>query len=153
MSVAGLTEGKGNEAELDSMPKRNVQDIPFDLPGADLVAAGIAALRRGERTREALLVAVTPSRLRELGLNIPAAADAIEEPNLALYAAVCDAGGGYSDYNALIQRLVSFAQAAEWQQLISYCRIRGLCLPRILRSPIVPTRISGTRLLIHNPHT
>ena len=134
------------------MPKRDIQDIPFDLPGADLVAAGIAALRRGERTREALLVAVTPSRLRELGLNIPAPADAIEEPNLALYAAVCDAGGGYSDYNALIQRLVSFAQAAELQRFITCCFINVVGLPRILRSPIFPTQLTGTRLLLPHPY-
>ena len=66
-----------------------------DLPGGDLVAAGIAALERGEHTIETLLVALAPTRLREFGLEIPKAADAIKEPNLALYSAVCEAGGGW----------------------------------------------------------
>lgn len=85
-----------------------------NLPGADLVAAGIAALERGEHTIEALLVALAPTRLRGLGLEIPRAADAIEEPNLALYSAVCEAGGGHSQYNALQRRLTSFIRAASW---------------------------------------
>ena len=58
-------------------------------------------------------MALAPTRLRELGLNIPKAADAIAEPNLALYAAVCEAGGGHSEYNALQRRLFSFARAAD----------------------------------------
>ena len=84
-----------------------------NLPGADLVKAGIEALGRGEHTIEALLVALAARRLRELGLHIPKAADAITEPNLALYAAVCEAGGGHSEYNALQRRLFSFARAAD----------------------------------------
>ena len=112
--VARLTAANGYQNISGPCPKWNVQDIPFNLPGADFVTAGIAALHRGELTKEALLVAVATSRLREIGLDIPEAADTIKEPNLALYAAVCEAGGGHYDYNALIQRLVSFAQAAEW---------------------------------------
>ncbi len=49
---------------------------------------------------------------RRKGAAIHAAA-AIENPNLALYAAVCEAGGGHSHYNALLRRLVSFMRAAE----------------------------------------
>ena len=77
------------------------------------MADGIAALRRGEFTAEALLVAVGAPRLREIGLDIPETVEVIEEPELALYAVIRKAGGGHSDYNALIQRLVSFEQAAE----------------------------------------
>ena len=58
-------------------------------------------------------MALAPTRLRELGLTIRVEADAIEERNLALYAAVREAGGGHSDYNALKRRLVSFVHAAE----------------------------------------
>lgn len=86
------------------------------LPGANLVEAGIAALARGERTIEALLVALAAARLRELGLDIPRAADEIAEPNLALYEAVRHAGGDHFRYNALLGRLSSFADAAEWLQ-------------------------------------
>ena len=91
---------------------RGKRDVPTDLPGADLIAAGIAALERGQRTREALLVAIAATRLEEIGLRIPAAAAMIKEPNLALYAAVRDGGGGHSQYNALLRRLTSFMRAA-----------------------------------------
>ena len=91
-------------------------DLPSNLPGASLIAGGIAALERGERTVEAALVALGAPRLRAIGLDVPANADAIAEPNLALYSAVCEAGGDYFRYNALLGTLLSFAQAAEWAQ-------------------------------------
>ena len=86
------------------------ESVPPDLPGADLVAAGIAALERGEQTQEALLVAVAATRLQEIGLNIPPVR--IKDSNLKLYAAVCKGGGGHSQYNALLRRLTSFVRAA-----------------------------------------
>ncbi len=93
---------------------RQVDDLPPNLPGGELIAAGITALERGERSIEALLVALAAARLRDIGLDIPQAADYIAAPNLALYAAVRHAGGDYFDYNALLGRLSSFADAAEW---------------------------------------
>ena len=106
----------GGRAKINQVPslKREVQDLPFEFPGASLVNAGIASLGRGETTIEALLVAVAAGRLSGLGLDIPEAVDAIEEPNLALYAAVCEDGGGHAGYNALLERLVNFANAADW---------------------------------------
>ena len=95
---------------------RQVDNLPPNLPGADLIEAGIAALDRGERTIEALLVALAAERLRDIGLTIPQDADQIATPNLALYAAVRHAGGDYFDYNALLGRLSSFADACEWLQ-------------------------------------
>ena len=91
------------------------------LPGANLIAKGMASLadqpgKRGEHTVEALLVALAADRLRDLGLKVPPAADRIREPNIALYAAVCEAGGGHFEYNALLGRLTSFADAAEGLQ-------------------------------------
>lgn len=88
---------------------------PRDLPGADLVASGIEALRRGELTVEALLVAVGARRLRDAGLEVPAPPELPDSPELLLYAAVgaahpCDA---HSRYNGLIRRLVSFERALE----------------------------------------
>ena len=47
--------------------------VRLDLPGADLVSSGIEALRRGELTVEALLVAVGRRRLRTTGLPVTAA--------------------------------------------------------------------------------
>ncbi len=95
---------------------RNCQvgDLPARLPGAELIESGIAALRRGEHTTESLLVALAAARLRAIGLDIPSTADRIPHPNLALYAVVRNGGGDHFDYNALLGRLSSFANAAEW---------------------------------------
>lgn len=97
-------------------PGGQILDLPLNLPGSDLVAAGIAALESGEQTVEAALVALGAPRLRAIGLDIPTSADAIAEPNLALYSAVCEAGGDHFRYNALLASLLSFSQAAEWAQ-------------------------------------
>lgn len=93
---------------------RRIEDLPPGLPGTELVGGGIAALERGRRTIEALLVSLAAPRLREIGLDIPRTADQVAEPNLALYAAVRQSGGDHFDYNALLGRLSSFADAAEW---------------------------------------
>ena len=96
--------------------KTAVDDLFAKLPGAELVAAGVAALQRGERTTEALLVALAAPRLRDIGLRIPEAADGIAWPNLAPYATVCAGGGGHFEYNALLGRMSSSADAAERSQ-------------------------------------
>ena len=85
-----------------------------DLPGAELVSAGLDALERGEPTVEALLVAIGAPRLRHAGLDVPALPE-IQEPELALYAALCKTNGNdaHSAYSALIRRLVSFERALE----------------------------------------
>ncbi len=91
-------------------------DAQLQLPGAELVAPGIAALRRGESTVEALLVLAAASRLRAAGLEIPEPpARAAESWEHALYEAVAaeHPAGAHSRYNALIRRLVSFARALE----------------------------------------
>ena len=85
-----------------------------DLPGAELVGAGLAALARGEPTAEALLVAIGAPRLRHAGLDVPSLSG-VDEPELALYGALCktDGANAHSAYNALIRRLVSFERALE----------------------------------------
>ena len=89
--------------------------IPDELPGADLVNAGIEALGRGEFTVEALLVAVGAPRLRAAGLPVPQAAGWPEHPEHALYHAIGRSGtaDSHARYNALIRRLVSFERALE----------------------------------------
>lgn len=89
--------------------------FPRNLPGADLVASGLEALRRGDMTVEALLVLIGAPRLRAAGLDVPAAPPADTSPEIALYLAIerehpADA---HSRYNALIRRLVSFERALE----------------------------------------
>lgn len=93
-----------------------VPSIPTDLPGADLVAAGVAALHRGAVTVEALLVAIGAPRLRDAGLQFPEPPTLEHTPELALYDALCRTSGvedPYGRYNSLIRRLVSFERALE----------------------------------------
>lgn len=83
-----------------------------DVPGNELVEAGLADLERGELTVEALLVAVGAPRLRALGVPVP---EAPSQPELALYEAVgrLHPDDAHSRYNALIRRLVSYERELE----------------------------------------
>ena len=87
--------------------------MEFDaLPGGDLVRQGLADLRRGEETIHSLLVSIGASRLRRLGIDLPAQ-PALTRPEHRLYAklAESDSDSAHSRYNALIRRLVSFERA------------------------------------------
>ncbi|MGH2767877.1 MAG: hypothetical protein ACRDIF_02850 [Actinomycetota bacterium] len=84
-----------------------------DLPGADLVRAGIADLRRGLETVPALLVSIGYPRLRRLGLELPEPAPTRPERRLYELLTQEDPRTAHSRYNALIRRLVSFERAAE----------------------------------------
>ena len=74
------------------------------LPGADLIAAGIADLEAGVESIPALLVSIGAPRLRSLGLTIPAPREQAEH-RLYVYLAREDADGAHSRYNALIDVL------------------------------------------------
>lgn len=88
------------------------QDSPHrHLPGSDLVSKGIDDLEQGRGTQEAFLVALAATRLNDLGVSVPERAFLTGRPDIALYEAVCEAGGGHSQYNALLRRLTSFIQA------------------------------------------
>lgn len=89
--------------------------VPNELPGAELVAAGIEDIERGDFTIEALLVAVGAHRLREAGLDVPAAPGWPPHPEHSLYDAIGRSGVGdsHAHYNSLIRRLVSFERALE----------------------------------------
>ena len=80
------------------------------LPGQDLIDAGLADLARGAETIPALVVAIGAPRLRELGLDVPAAPP---QPEHRLYALLAreDSDAAHSRYNALVRRLVSFERA------------------------------------------
>ena len=96
-------------------PTQTAPALPPGLPGGDLIAAGIAALRQGDFSIEALLVCVGARRLRRAGLDVPDAPGRPDEPELALHAAICAAGpaDAHARYNALLRRLVSFERALE----------------------------------------
>lgn len=86
--------------------------IDSSLPGADLVARGLADLESELESSEALLVSIGAPRLRRLGLAVPRV---IPSPERRLYEllAQSDSDSAHSRYNALIRRLVSFERAAE----------------------------------------
>ena len=83
-----------------------------NLPGGDLIAAGIEDLERGDETIAALLVSIGAPRLRRLGFAITSP---FPDPELRLYAmlAASDSLGAHGRFNALVRRLVSFERAAE----------------------------------------
>ena len=83
-----------------------------ELPGAELVVPGVADLAAGRITANALLVLIGRTRLTALGFRI---ADGPGDPNGALYAMLAATHGNdaHSAYNALIERLVKFEDAAE----------------------------------------
>jgi hypothetical protein len=91
---------------------RRVAKLDPRLPGADLVAAGLRDLERGEVSVPALVVLVGAPRLRRLGVPVPEAA--VTSPEHRLYSALAaeDSDAAHARYNALIRRLVSFERAA-----------------------------------------
>lgn len=83
-----------------------------DLPGAELVARGLADVARGVESDAALLVWIGQPRLARLGIELP---EPPSRPEHRLYAwlAATDSDSAHGRYNALIRRLVSFERAAE----------------------------------------
>lgn len=85
--------------------------VPVDrLPGAELIATGIADLQAGRQTIAALVVAIGAPRLVRLGFAVPSTPD---RPEHRLYELLArgDPDGAHARYNALIRRLVSFERA------------------------------------------
>ena len=83
-----------------------------NLPGHELVSAGLDDLAAGRETEASLLVAMAAPRLRAVGIDVPPAAG--DDPSHRLYEMIAaDAGSPHSRYNALVGRIVSFARAAE----------------------------------------
>ena len=80
------------------------------LPGVDLVERGIADLAVGVESREAFLVSLAATKLRRLGVDVPAPFD---DPERRLYRLLeAEAGdAAHARYNALVRRLVSFERA------------------------------------------
>jgi hypothetical protein len=100
-------------AEPDGSENLDSEEFLSDYPGGDLVRAGLRDLGSGLLSEQALLVALATERLRGLGLNVPDPPP-IEEPyEHALYHAINqrNPAGAHAEYNALISKIVSFAQA------------------------------------------
>ncbi len=83
-----------------------------ELPGADLVQAGLADLEAGVESDEALLVSIGAPRLRQAGIQV---AQPLASPEHRLYERLAAEGAdsAHSRYNALVRRLVSYERAAE----------------------------------------
>jgi len=83
-----------------------------ELPGGDLIEAGLEDLARGRESVAALLVSIGAPRLRRLGLAVPPPIPGAEH---RLYEELRRAqpDAAHSQFNALIRRLVSFERAAE----------------------------------------
>ena len=90
-----------------------MKDVPADLPGHELVSAGLADLAAGRESESALVVAMAAPRLRALGYDVPPGEG--ERPaHHRLYELLADGDNDpHSRYNALVGRMVSFARAAE----------------------------------------
>ena len=85
------------------------------LPAGPRAELALSDLSRGRWTLRAYWLAAAASRLRDLGLPIPLGAIPPEEPEMALYAALCDEVGNdaYYRYNSMRQELASFISALE----------------------------------------
>ncbi|MGH8574598.1 MAG: hypothetical protein ACREX8_18785 [Gammaproteobacteria bacterium] len=82
-----------------------------DLPGGDLIEAGLDDLRQHRQSVAALLVSIGAPRLRQLGLRVPRTE---ADPERCLYELLArsDPDSAHGRYNALVRRLVSFERAA-----------------------------------------
>jgi hypothetical protein len=82
------------------------------LPGADIVAEGLADLAAGRESVASLLVSVGAPRLQRSGIAI---SQPFASPESRLYAMLYReyGDGAHSRYNALIRRLVSFERSLE----------------------------------------
>lgn len=83
-----------------------------EFPGGDLVIKGLGDLESATYSEEALLMLIARPRLLRLGFAVPVPWK-VEIPEHALYEVVEQRtpNGAHSAYNALIQRIVSFAEA------------------------------------------
>lgn len=90
--------------------------FPPNLPGADIVTAGLADLDAGRHeTAAALLVAEAAPRLRRRDIDVPASQ--VSDKTGALYRLLerelGDSDSAYRRYNALRRRIVSFCDALD----------------------------------------
>jgi hypothetical protein len=89
-----------------------MSNVPLELPGHELVSAGLTDLAAGRESEASLVVTMAAPRLRALGFDVPPCD--VDQPGHRLYQLLADNGrGAHSRYNALMRRMVSFARAAE----------------------------------------
>jgi len=88
-----------------------------NLPGAEIVLPGIDDLEAGRASVNANAVRSAASRLRRAGLNTPLVEDQVPAAH-RLYSQLSEELGdeAHSRYNAILERVASFAGAAELAQ-------------------------------------
>jgi hypothetical protein len=86
------------------------------LPGSEIVLQGLADIQRGAITPFSILLFVAAPRFRLLGIEVPPLSG-LKDPNATPYEhqlyELLRTEGGYSRYNALMRRMVSFAAGFE----------------------------------------
>lgn len=87
------------------------------LPGADLVAQGLADLAQKRPTELAFLVLIAAPRLRSLGISVPDPGFPRPSEHQLYNLLEQHLGpGAHSGYNSLIRRIVSYARTLEREQ-------------------------------------
>lgn len=102
---------RGGRKQVAGPARYNAAVAPEqDLPGADLVAAGLSDLAEGVESVAALLVSIGAPRLEQLGLCVP---NPIPSPERRLYERLHaeNPDAAHSRYNAYLRRLVSYERA------------------------------------------
>ena len=86
-----------------------------NLPGEDLIHAGLRDVAAGVESAEALLVEIAASRLRESGLPVPALPPSDVDAEIRLFRLLSRTHGddAFGRCNALLRRLVSFTRALD----------------------------------------
>lgn len=90
-----------------------VTALASEIPGSELVEAGLRDLAAGRRTVPALIVSIGAPRLRQLGFEVMVPIDDADHALYLLLAAEDPDGAdsAHSRYNALVRRLLSFERA------------------------------------------
>lgn len=85
----------------------------LEYPGGDLVQSGLKDLGAGIHSEAALLVSIASPRLEGLGFRVPELKGVPEPYEHALFEMIEGrmASGAHAEYNALIGRMVSFANS------------------------------------------
>lgn len=83
------------------------------LPGAEIVQQGLDDLANGHLTINSLLVSLGAPRLRRVGFDLP---QTFPDAEHRLYQLLAEESGdaAHARYNALVRRLVSFENAADF---------------------------------------
>lgn len=104
-----------DDASVRQRAAQPVATVRLDeLPGWELVGAGLADIEAGRETPAAGLVSLASERLATLGLRVPGPVAAEAPERLyALVAADVGPSRAHGRYNALRRRLTSFLHAAE----------------------------------------